>query len=262
MGKSSEKLASMRQDMFVMQQLIRRDKKHGTSDTSFGSFWEILNPLINMMVMALVFGKMFGSGFDELYSLYILTGTSIHGLFTRGTSACLNALSGNKNFLIKTQLSKNLYVLEKVMYSFQNFLYSVVIYIGMMLYHEVEITWYCLWVIPDLLLLMIMMLGVGKILATINVEFADVTYFYKIFTLMLMYGSAVFYDISRMGKHVQFVMQFNPIYAAITIIRDTVIGGIEPELNLVAVLAGYAVVMYGIGTYVFKKGTNDLVARL
>ena len=38
----------------------------------------------------------------------------IYGLFVDGTTSCLNALSGNKNFLINTSISRNLYPIEKV----------------------------------------------------------------------------------------------------------------------------------------------------
>lgn len=44
-----------------------------------------------------------------------------------------------------------------------------------------SVTW--LLFIPDIFLMLIMMLGIGKILAVINVTFADITLFYKIFTL-------------------------------------------------------------------------------
>ena len=46
--------------------------------------------------------------------------------------------------------------------------------------------------------MLVMMLGIGKMLAVINVTFADITYFYKIFTLFLMYGSAIFYRVDRL----------------------------------------------------------------
>ena len=124
-NKISIRIAELRQEIFVIQQLIERDRKRNISSTFMGELWEIINPLINMIVMVLVFGKMFGNASDKLFSLYVLTGTTIYGLFTSGTTMCLNALSGNKNFLIKTQLKKNIYVLEKVLLAFRNFLFSI-----------------------------------------------------------------------------------------------------------------------------------------
>lgn len=96
----------LQQNMFVIHQLVIRDKKRNLSSTFMGELWEVINPLINMVVMVLVFGKMFGDGSSSRFPLYVLTGTTIYGLFTSGTTMCLNALMGNKNFLIKTQIKK------------------------------------------------------------------------------------------------------------------------------------------------------------
>ena len=261
-NKISIRIAELRQEIFVIQQLIERDRKRNISSTFMGELWEIINPLINMIVMVLVFGKMFGNASDKLFSLYVLTGTTIYGLFTSGTTMCLNALSGNKNFLIKTQLKKNIYVLEKVLLAFRNFLFSIIIYLFVIAIYRISPSWTWLYVIPDIFLLLIMMQGLGKLLATINVSFADITYFYKIFTLMLMYGSALFYRMDRLAPYVQDVMMINPIYMAITIARVAIMDKTSPSLTMWLVMVVYAVLGYVFGTYVFDKESDNIVARL
>ena len=49
------RMESLRQNWFVIQQLIKRDKQRSLSSTFMGELWEIINPLINMIVMVLVF---------------------------------------------------------------------------------------------------------------------------------------------------------------------------------------------------------------
>ena len=53
-------MESLRQNWFVIQQLIKRDKQRSLSSTFMGELWEIINPLINMIVMVLDFGMMYG----------------------------------------------------------------------------------------------------------------------------------------------------------------------------------------------------------
>lgn len=100
----------LRQNMFVIHQLVIRDKKRSLSSTFMGELWEVINPLINMVVMVLVFGKMFGDGNYSRFPLYVLTGTTIYGLFTSGTTMCLNALMGNKNFFDQNTDQKKMYM--------------------------------------------------------------------------------------------------------------------------------------------------------
>lgn len=155
-------MESLRQNWFVIQQLIKRDKQRSLSSTFMGELWEIINPLINMIVMVLVFGKMFGGNDFNQFPLYVLTGTTLYGLFTSGTTMCLQALMGNKNFLIKTQLNRNVYVIQKILLAFRNFLFSLMIYAFVIALYRISpsVTW--LLFIPDVFLMLIMMLGIGK----------------------------------------------------------------------------------------------------
>lgn len=255
-------IGALKQNIFVIRKLIERDRKHNLSATFMGELWEILNPLIHMIVLVLVFERMFGHGKASLYPLFILTGTTVFNLFTQGTTLCLNALSSNKGFLIKTQLKKSIYVLEKVLLSFRNFLYSLIVYAVMLAYYRLAPNPAWLYVIPDIFLLMVMILGMGKLLAVINVSFADITYFYKIFTLIMMYGSAIFYHIDQMPSYVQAVMVINPIYTSIAIARTAIMDNAGSPPVMWAVMAVYAAGFYALGTYVFNKEADHIVGRL
>ena len=256
------KVEELQQNVFVIRQLVARDKKRSVSSTFMGELWEILNPLINMVVMVLVFGKMFGHGIRGGFPLYVLTGTTIYGLFTAGTMTCLDALIENRNFMLKTQIDMKVYILEKILVAFRNFLFSLLIYaFGIAMYRiRPRISW--LLVIPDICLILIMMLGIGKILAVINVLFADITYFYKIFTLILMYGSALFYDVGKLSAVKQKLMLINPLYIGITIVRCVVLDGMVPKLSLWIILGIYAIGCQVLGSLCFNNAIGKVIEKI
>lgn len=257
------KVEELRQNVFVIRQLVARDKKRSVSSTFMGELWEILNPLINMVVMVLVFGKMFGYGLRGEFPLYVLTGTTIYGLYTSGTTMCLNALMSNKNFLIKTQIDKKVYVLQKILLAFRNFLFSLLIYLFFIALYRIRpsVTWILFML--DTVLMLVMMIGIGKILAVINVTFADVTYFYKIFTLFLMYASAIFYRIDRLSPKMQKVMTIvNPLYTIIAIARECVLEKVYPHWKLWIIVSVYSCGCYVIGTVFFNRKIEDIVAKM
>ena len=176
---------------------------------------------------------------------------------------CLNALMGNKNFLIKTQIKKNVYVDQKILSAFRNFLFSLMIYAFVIALYRIRpsVTW--LLFIPDVLLTLIMMLGIGKILAVINVTFADITYFYKIFTLFLMYGSAIFYRVDRLSPTMQKCMTIlNPLYTVISISRECVMERKYPNWKLWVIASAYAGGCYVVGTIFFNRKIEDIVAKM
>ena len=108
-----------------------------------------------------------------------------------------------------------------------------------------------------------MMLGIGKMLAVINVTFADITYFYKIFTLFLMYGSAIFYRVDRLPLTMQKVMTIlNPLYIVISIARECIMERAYPNWKLWMILSLYAGGCYVVGTIFFNRKIEDIVAKM
>ena len=145
----------------------------------------------------------------------------------------LKCIDGKQSFLIKTQLSKNVYVYQKILVAFRNFLFSLLIYAFVIALYRIKPSWSWLLFFLDILLMLVMMLGIGKMLAVINVTFADITYFYKIFTLFLMYGSAIFYRVDRLPLTMQKVMTIlNPLYIVISIARECIMERAYPNWKL------------------------------
>jgi ABC-2 type transport system permease protein len=86
------------------------------------------------------------------------------------------------------------------------------------------------------------------------VFFKDVEYLYDIFTLALMYFSAIFYDVSifagsSMGK----MLYINPIYVYINYVREIVLYGQIPSLTYHLYSLIYALVILRIGAWIYKK---------
>ena len=94
-------------------------------------------------------------------------------------------------------------------------------------------------------------------LSALFVFFKDTKYLYDIFTLLLMYLSAIFYDVSKMtrvifGIPIQKWFYLNPLYCYITYFRTVVIGGQIPSLALHGLCIGYAVLMFLLGLWTYK----------
>lgn len=252
----------IRQNLFVIQQLARRDKRRENNSTNLGQVWQILNPFINMMILVILFSTLFKSDNFKNYPLYICVGTLFYSYFVEGTNGCMQSLITNKLFLIKTCNKKNIYVLEKLYVSFINLIISLFIFICMMVYFKIAFHFVNLFVVIDIILFSLFILGVGKILAVIYVSFADISYLYKIFTLFIFYGSAIFYKPERLSDGLQFILSLNPIYVAIAIARQLLIDGIMPSFHLWIKMGVYGVTLYLIGTLIFEKGSENIVKKL
>ena len=63
----------LKKNVNIIRELVKKNVKIQYRNSAIGAVWTILNPLLNMLVMFLVFSKLFGKD-DPTYSLYLLCG--------------------------------------------------------------------------------------------------------------------------------------------------------------------------------------------
>ena len=70
------------QQGYLLTLLVRRNIKNQYYRSFIGILWTVLNPLLNMAVMAFVFSSIFGAGITNGldYPLYILSGNIIFNI--------------------------------------------------------------------------------------------------------------------------------------------------------------------------------------
>ena len=96
-------------------------------------------------------------------------------------------------------------------------------------------------------------IGIGMILSALYIFFKDVAYIYDIFTLLLMYMSAIFYFVDKYPDWVQRVFLLNPVYCAIKYVRVIFLDGNLPSVSFHLLLLLYAAAAVGIGGFMYKK---------
>ncbi len=249
-----------KQNMFAIHQLTERDKKHENAQTFFGELWEIFNPLIMTVVMVLVFGTIFET--DSSYALFVLCGNTLFNFFNQGTSSCLGALVGNKNLLIRSRLNRRIYVVQKVVLAFRNLVFSLFILAFVIALYQLQLSLIWLLSIVDIYLLILIILGIGKILSITNVFFGDMTYFYRIIIVFLFYCSALFYDASRLPILMQKIMMLNPMYDAVYIFRSIITSSkiVEPQYWIFLVI--YALGFYAFGSVIYNRYSDNVIANI
>ena len=112
------------------------------------------------------------------------------------------------------------------------------------------------------MLFIILIFGVGLILAVCNTYFSDIGHLYNVFTLILMYASALFYPIEIVPAKIQAIFTLNPVYSAVTCFRESVVYGLFPDLSTLSYLAAFAFTVFGIGVILFNIYEKKLALEL
>lgn len=245
-------IEKLRKYQFLFEELVKRDFKAKYKRTVLGIIWSVLSPLLMLTVMAVIFNNFFGRNIEH-YVIFLFSGQIIFNYFTEATNEGMLALVNNASIFSKINVPKYLFLFSKNISAIINFFIIFLIYLFFVMIENIQFTWQFLLLVYPIICLIFMNLGMGLILSALYIFFKDIQYLYRLFTQVVMYGSAIFYSIDILPQHLQTLFYCNPIFVCITYFRSIVLHNTVPDLWLHLLLAGYAVMLFGIGCLVYKK---------
>lgn len=249
-------LLTLKSNGFLFSELVKRDFKKKYKRTYLGMLWSLLSPLLTLLIMSLVFKHFFGNDTPH-YTIYLFCGNIVFSFFNDSTSGGMGALLANADIFSKVKVPKYLFLFSRNVSSLINFSLTFIVFIVFCLLDGIAVTPRFFLLLFPILCLVIFNLGVGLILSALFVFFRDMQYLWSLFTLLLMYLSAIFYTTERFAElGVERLFLLNPIYVYIKYFRLTVINGAVPSPAFHLLCAGYAAVAFVIGI-IFYKRFND-----
>ena len=242
----------LRKHRFLFEDLVKRDFKSKYKRTMLGIGWSMLSPLLQLIVMALVFTKFFGRTTPH-YVIYLFSGNLIFSYFNEATHQGMIALESNAHIFSKINVPKYLFLLSKNVSSLINFALTLVIYFIFVIADGIGLHWNFLTLIYPVGCLMAFNIGIGLILSALHVFFKDISYLYNILTQLLMYLSVIFYTVDVFEPAAQQLFFLNPIYNYIYYFRSVVIYGQIPNLWQHGLCLLYAAAAMGAGMWMYHK---------
>lgn len=231
---------------------MKRDFKQKYKRTVLGMAWSILSPLLNLLVMGLVFTQFFGRNMPH-YTIYLFCGNLVFSYFRESTNGGMNSLMSNANIFGKVNVPKYMFLLSKNVSALINFGLTLVVFFLFVLIDRVPLGWHFLALVYPICWLVVFNIGVGLILSALFVFFRDISYLYDVFTMLLQYMSAIFYTLDAFSPTVQKLFYVNPVYCYIKYFRVVVLDGVLPGVELHVLCALHAMLVVFIGGWIYKK---------
>ncbi|HNW86727.1 MAG TPA: ABC transporter permease [Candidatus Limiplasma sp.] len=244
-----------KQYQFLFEELVKRDFSIKYKRTILGIFWSVLSPLLTLLVMRLVFTQFFGRD-TPYYTTYLFAGNLVFSYYKDATTNGMKALVGNKDIITKVKMPQYMFVFSTNVSSLINFLITLVVFFAFTLLDGIAPSFRYLALIYPTLCLLVLNIGVGLVLSALYVFFRDMQYLYNIFTLLLMYMSAIFYQVDKYAENIQRLFLLNPVYVCIKYFRVVVIDGTFPSLFYHLLMFGYAAIVMLIGFWIYRRNNQ------
>ena len=245
---------------FLLYQLVKKDIQLKYRNSYLGVLWTLLEPLLTMMVLVLVFSKLYHNTKD--FPVYILTGRLLYSFFSNTTRSALKSVRANAGMIKKVYVPKYMYPCASVLSGYIQFIISLVILVAVMIYCGITPTWHLIEALFPLIIVFIMTMGAGLWLSALAVFFRDLEYLWGVALMLLMYACAIFYRVETViGENNRWLFRLNPLYAVIENFRDAVYGN---ALNVSVMLYSLIVSMglFFSGLLVFYKNQDKFILHL
>lgn len=241
-------------------QIIRRDVISRYKRSVLGVAWTMLNPLGMMLILTLVFSRLFHS--IEGYPVYVLSGLVAWTFFSQTMMAALNQNVWGGSLLHRIYLPRTTFTVSALGTGLVNVLISLVPLALIMVITGFQFRWSLLFLPVSILILAMFTLGLSLLFSILAIYFPDVVEMFHVMLTAWMYMTPIIYpvDIIPQGLHF-FVQVFNPMYYFVEIMRYPIYNGTLPDLNTLTIGGIVAVFTLVVGWIVFTWKANELTYR-
>ena len=245
----------------LVAQLVSRAIKTRYKRSVLGVAWTMLNPLLTMIVLTVVFSQVFRFT-TENYPVYVLSGVMVWSFFSGTTTAAMGEMVWGGGLLNRIYVPKAVFAVAALGTSIVNLVLSLIPLFLIAIFLGVPLRLSIFAMLPAVLLLTMFSLGIGLLLSTAVVYFADMLPVYGVILTMWMYMTPIIYPIDIIPQALLPIFKINPMYAMVELFRQPLLYGAIPSWNIWGLAGLYAVVSLVIGGIVFASRANEYVYRI
>jgi lipopolysaccharide transport system permease protein len=223
--------------------------------TAIGIAWAILRPLLTMVVLTIVFGKLAKLPAEGVpYPILVFTAMLPWQFFANALSESSHSLIDNANLISKVYFPRLVIPTSAVIVSFVDFLLSGFILLGLLAWYNFWPTWRLL-VLPLLILMAFAVaMGAGLWISAMNVKYRDFRYIVPFIVQFGLYISPVGFSSSVVPENWRLLYSLNPMVGVIDGFRWAILGNDVPfYLPGFLLSLCFVALLFGGGLWYFRK---------
>lgn len=223
----------------LVWEMTRGEIKLRDQGTALGFLWTLLHPALMFAVLYGLFSKWVGKHVDG-YMVYLLVGLVLWNFFQKGTSYALGSFRRFRGTVLNYRFPREIVVFASVGAVLWSSLMELCVLLAVVLGlgQRPSAVWLLL---PAVLLLEILLVvGVGLVLAVLSVEYQDFERIWEVLTSALFYLTPIFYPLDIISPDKRRLLDFNPLARIIAAFRAVIAGRAPDPAVCFLLLAGGA----------------------
>jgi lipopolysaccharide transport system permease protein len=243
--------------------LLWREVKGRYRQMAFGPLWIIIQPLINMVVLSLIFGKLFALPSDGVpYPIFTYVALLPWQFFALGLRTSAGSLLSQQTVISKVYFPRLIIPLSTVLSAFVDFLASFVVLIFMLIVYRMPLRWEMLTLPYFILLAGATALAVGLSLAGPSVKYRDISLMLGFSVTIWQYLTPVAYSTTLIAtRWPQFLTLYklNPMTGVVDGFRWALLDAAPAPDWTLAVSSAAVLALLVTGAFSFRRTERTIV---
>lgn len=217
-----------------------------------GILWSFLNPLLMVLVYALVFPYIMRVEIDN-YLIFLIVGIIPWNFFTTVITTGCNCVWLNGGIIKKVYFPREILPISVILAGLVNFFISCLIILIFLLFSGLGFSIQLLWLPLIAFIQSLLSLGLLFILSAINVYVRDVEYIVSFVLNLLFYGTPILYTATLFPEKIRWILYLNPVAHLIDAYRSIFYSQTMPNIQSLCYVGLIAIGILIIGYFIFEK---------
>lgn len=237
--------------------LALRDIKIRYKQTLLGVAWVVLQPVITTAIFTAVFLRL-GQIQDSAipYSLFTFSGFTLWVFVNSAISSSSNSLLNHSVLVTKVFFPRLVIPISAVCATLLDLALGLMTLLVAILLYRVPLSWQMLLVPFVIIPTLFFSLGLGIILAALNVKYRDVKYILPFFLQLLLFASPVFYSLNMLSEGTTWMWQFNPLTGILENFR-ALLFGLPFDWFSFSISVVFSLVLFFLAVFTFHRMEDD-----
>lgn len=226
--------------------LARKDFQTRYKRASFGVLWAVAVPLLQGLVLAVVFSRVVRFGGQQGYGAYVFGGVVAFSYFGTTVSTGATAIVDGAGLTDKVWFPRVLLALVPAVANLVSLVVSIVVLIAILPLLQGDYGIEILLLVPGVLLLVAFTTALTLVVSALHVYYRDVKFLVQAALLVWLYVTPIIYPKLLLGNLAQWV-DLNPMTGVVTLFHRAITASEDALARPIAMSVGITLVLAIIG---------------
>ena len=253
---------SLRRYLHSLWLLSARDLRVRYTTSALGYLWSVLDPLVMSLIYWFVFTVVFHrKAGEEPYIVFLISVLLAWVWFNSSVNDFTRAFNKDARLVRSTAIPRTIWVYRVVLSKGLEFVFSIPVLIVFAVFAGAHVGWGILWFPVGILLQVVLLVGIGLIIAPLCVLYTDLERTTGLVLRAMFYVSPIIYGFKDLPHQLHVIGALNPLSGIFTLYRVGLFPGQwQPEPVIIGAIV--TVLFLGLGLFTFRSLERDVLKEL